>query len=92
MLSAAASQGLVWRWNVDAGLAQCDNFLYVNEDHIKVLFALFNKFLFYSFILFWWHPALHDLSLRTIFMYAIPSYFFIPYPLVSLSAGDATDH
>ncbi|VDM46040.1 unnamed protein product [Toxocara canis] len=35
MLSAAASQGLIWRWNIDSGLARCDNFLYVNEDHIK---------------------------------------------------------
>lgn len=36
MLSAAASQGLVWRWDIDSGLAQCDRFLYVNEDFIKV--------------------------------------------------------
>ncbi|KAK0398473.1 hypothetical protein QR680_002605 [Steinernema hermaphroditum] len=35
MLSSAASQGLVWRWNIDAGLAQCDRFLYVNDDFIK---------------------------------------------------------
>ncbi|KHN85699.1 26S proteasome non-ATPase regulatory subunit 2 [Toxocara canis] len=35
MLSAAASQGLVWRWDIDAGLAQCDRFLYVNDDYIK---------------------------------------------------------
>ncbi|CAJ0930839.1 unnamed protein product, partial [Mesorhabditis belari] len=35
MLSAAASQGLVWRWDIDAGLTQCDRFLYVNEDYIK---------------------------------------------------------
>lgn len=39
MLSAAASQGLVWRWDIDTGLAQCDRFLYVNDDFIKV-----NKF------------------------------------------------
>lgn len=36
MLSAAASQGLVWRWDIDTGLAQCDRFLYVNDDFIKV--------------------------------------------------------
>ena len=36
MLSAAASQGLVWRWDIDSGLAQCDRFLYVNDDFIKV--------------------------------------------------------
>ncbi|KAK0406710.1 hypothetical protein QR680_018750 [Steinernema hermaphroditum] len=35
MTSAAASQGLVWRWNIEAGLAQCDRFLYVNDDFIK---------------------------------------------------------
>ncbi|KAK6111696.1 Proteasome/cyclosome repeat family protein [Brugia pahangi] len=35
MLSAAASQGLVWRWDIDTGLAQCDRFLYVNDDFIK---------------------------------------------------------
>uniref|UniRef100_A0A0M3HQ45 26S proteasome non-ATPase regulatory subunit 2 n=1 Tax=Ascaris lumbricoides TaxID=6252 RepID=A0A0M3HQ45_ASCLU len=35
MMSAAASQGLVWRWDIDAGLAQCDRFLYVNDDYIK---------------------------------------------------------
>ncbi|KAE9414791.1 hypothetical protein Angca_006864, partial [Angiostrongylus cantonensis] len=28
MLSAAASQGLVWRWDIDSGLGQCDKFLY----------------------------------------------------------------
>lgn len=38
MFSAAASQGLVWRWDIDSGLAQCDRFLYVNDDFIKVLF------------------------------------------------------
>lgn len=35
MLSAAASQGLVWRWDIDSGLGQCDKFLYVNDDFIK---------------------------------------------------------
>ncbi|KAF8373234.1 rpn-1 [Pristionchus pacificus] len=35
MFSAAASQGLVWRWDIDSGLAQCDRFLYVNDDFIK---------------------------------------------------------
>ncbi|CAD6194862.1 unnamed protein product [Caenorhabditis auriculariae] len=35
MLTAAASQGLVWRWDVDSGLSQCDRFLYVNDDFIK---------------------------------------------------------
>lgn len=36
MLSAAASQGLVYRWDIDGGLAACDRFLYVQEDFIKV--------------------------------------------------------
>lgn len=36
MLSSAASQGLVWRWDFDVGLSQCDRFLYVNDDYIKV--------------------------------------------------------
>ncbi|VDN40261.1 unnamed protein product [Gongylonema pulchrum] len=40
MLSAAASQGLVWRWDIDSGLSQCDRFLYVNDDYIKVIFLL----------------------------------------------------
>ncbi|VDM95777.1 unnamed protein product [Thelazia callipaeda] len=35
LVSAAASQGLVWRWDIDTGLAQCDRFLYVNDDFIK---------------------------------------------------------
>lgn len=35
MLSAAASQGLIWRWDIDSGLAQCDRFLYVPDDYIK---------------------------------------------------------
>lgn len=38
MLSAAASQGLVWRWDIDTGLSQCDRFLYVNDDYIKACF------------------------------------------------------
>lgn len=36
MLSAAASQGLVLRWDIDTGLTRCDRFLYVTEDYIKV--------------------------------------------------------
>ncbi|VDN57153.1 unnamed protein product [Dracunculus medinensis] len=35
MMSAAASQGLIWRWDIDTGLAQCDRFLYVNDEYIK---------------------------------------------------------
>uniref|UniRef100_A0A0N5A938 26S proteasome non-ATPase regulatory subunit 2 n=1 Tax=Syphacia muris TaxID=451379 RepID=A0A0N5A938_9BILA len=35
MLSSAASQGLVWRWDFDTGLTQCDRFLYVNDEYIK---------------------------------------------------------
>uniref|UniRef100_A0A914X4C9 26S proteasome non-ATPase regulatory subunit 2 n=1 Tax=Plectus sambesii TaxID=2011161 RepID=A0A914X4C9_9BILA len=35
MLSAAASQGLVLRWDIDTGLTRCDRFLYVTEDFIK---------------------------------------------------------
>ncbi|CAI4221042.1 unnamed protein product [Auanema sp. JU1783] len=35
MFSAAASQGLIWRWDIDSGLNKCDHFLYVNDDFIK---------------------------------------------------------
>ncbi|VDP19166.1 unnamed protein product [Soboliphyme baturini] len=35
MLSAAASQGLIYRWDMDNGLTQIDKFLYSNEDYIK---------------------------------------------------------
>ncbi|PAV72505.1 hypothetical protein WR25_05905 isoform B [Diploscapter pachys] len=35
LLTAAASQGLVWRWDVDTGLTQCDRFLYVDSDFVK---------------------------------------------------------
>ncbi|CAJ0574536.1 unnamed protein product, partial [Mesorhabditis spiculigera] len=35
ILAAAASQGLVYRWDVDTGLAQCDRFLYSNDDYVK---------------------------------------------------------
>ena len=35
MLSAAASMGLIWLWNVDEGLNQIDKFLVSNEDYIK---------------------------------------------------------
>lgn len=35
MLSAAASQGLIFRWDLDNGLAHCDKFLYANEKFIK---------------------------------------------------------
>ncbi|CAD5220072.1 unnamed protein product [Bursaphelenchus okinawaensis] len=34
-LSAAASQGLIYRWDIDKGLTQCDRFLYVNDDYIR---------------------------------------------------------
>jgi len=33
--TAAASQGLLYRWDVDKGLGQCDRFLYVNDDFIR---------------------------------------------------------
>lgn len=36
MMSASASQGLLYRWDVDNGLNHIDKFLYVNEDYIKV--------------------------------------------------------
>lgn len=36
MMSAAASQGLLYRWDIDHGLNQIDKFLYVTEDFIKV--------------------------------------------------------
>ncbi|CAB3406247.1 unnamed protein product [Caenorhabditis bovis] len=35
MLTAAASTGLVWRWDIDTGLGICDNFLYLNDDFLK---------------------------------------------------------
>ncbi|CAG8655494.1 46371_t:CDS:10 [Gigaspora margarita] len=35
MLSAAASIGLIMLWDVDAGLAQLDKYLYSTEDYIK---------------------------------------------------------
>lgn len=34
--TAAASQGLLYRWDIDKGLGQCDRFLYVNDDFIRV--------------------------------------------------------
>lgn len=45
MMSAAASQGLIWRWDIDTGLAQCDRFLYVNDEYIKVLRVFYLKIL-----------------------------------------------
>lgn len=38
ILSAAASQGLIHKWDIDQGLAQCDRFLYVNDDYVRVCF------------------------------------------------------
>uniref|UniRef100_A0A5S6R0W0 26S proteasome non-ATPase regulatory subunit 2 n=1 Tax=Trichuris muris TaxID=70415 RepID=A0A5S6R0W0_TRIMR len=35
MISAAASQGLIYRWDVDNGLTNIDKFLYSNDDNIK---------------------------------------------------------
>ncbi|CAG8757584.1 3_t:CDS:2, partial [Cetraspora pellucida] len=35
MLSATASIGMIMLWDVDAGLAQLDKYLYSNEDYIK---------------------------------------------------------
>ncbi|KAI6233006.1 26S proteasome non-ATPase regulatory subunit 2 [Aphelenchoides fujianensis] len=35
IFSAAASLGLIYRWDVDKGLVQCDQFLYVNDDYIR---------------------------------------------------------
>ncbi|KAI1726403.1 26S proteasome non-ATPase regulatory subunit 2 [Ditylenchus destructor] len=34
-LSAAASQGLIHRWDIDRGLTQCDRFLYSDDDYIR---------------------------------------------------------
>ena len=34
-LSAAASQGLIHRWDVDNGLTVCDRFLYSNDDYVR---------------------------------------------------------
>ncbi|KAI6202974.1 26S proteasome non-ATPase regulatory subunit 2 [Aphelenchoides besseyi] len=35
IFSAAASLGLIYRWDIDKGLVQCDQFLYVNDDYIR---------------------------------------------------------
>lgn len=35
VFSAAATLGLVWRWDIDGGLEQCCRFLYVSDDFIK---------------------------------------------------------
>lgn len=40
MLSAAASQGLILRWDIDSGLSQCDKFLYVSDEYIKVGYSM----------------------------------------------------
>lgn len=40
--TAAASQGLLYRWDIDKGLGQCDRFLYVNDDFIRVSQKYFN--------------------------------------------------
>lgn len=50
--TAAASQGLLYRWDIDKGLGQCDRFLYVSDDYIRVclfeLFLLFNSSLLFQ--------------------------------------------
>lgn len=35
MLSAAASLGLIYLWDVDGGLTPIDKYLYTSEDYIK---------------------------------------------------------
>ncbi|KRX61051.1 26S proteasome non-ATPase regulatory subunit 2 [Trichinella sp. T9] len=35
MVSAAASQGLIYRWDVDNGLTNIDKFMYSADDHIR---------------------------------------------------------
>jgi len=36
MMSAAASMGLIYRWDVDGGLSAIDKYLYTTEESIKV--------------------------------------------------------
>lgn len=36
MLSAAASLGLIYLWDVDGGLTPIDKYLYTSEENIKV--------------------------------------------------------
>jgi len=36
ILSAAASTGLIMRWDLDGGINACDRFLYVKDDYVKV--------------------------------------------------------
>lgn len=39
--SAAASLGLIYRWDIDNGLSQCDRYLYSNDDFVRVRFLNF---------------------------------------------------
>ena len=35
IMTSAASLGLIYRWDVEYGLSQCDRFLYSNDDYIR---------------------------------------------------------
>lgn len=35
-MTAAASQGLIFRWDMDNGLTEIDRYLYSNDEYIKV--------------------------------------------------------
>lgn len=57
MMSAAASQGLLYRWDVDNGLNHIDKFLYVSDDYIKVSTIILFCFDFYHHLDFSFRPA-----------------------------------
>lgn len=40
-MTAAASQGLIYRWEVDVGLKEIDKYLYSNDEYIKVNDAVY---------------------------------------------------
>uniref|UniRef100_A0AC35TK98 26S proteasome non-ATPase regulatory subunit 2 n=1 Tax=Rhabditophanes sp. KR3021 TaxID=114890 RepID=A0AC35TK98_9BILA len=35
LFSAAASQGLIWRWDINKGFSQCDSLLYADNEFVK---------------------------------------------------------
>lgn len=38
ILTAAASTGMIMRWDIDGGISMCDRFLYVTDQYVKVRF------------------------------------------------------
>lgn len=50
--SAAASIGLIYRWDIDNGLSQCDRYLYSSDDFVRVsikILTVYFIFFFYNF-------------------------------------------